>query len=58
VLRMAGWTAEGGALGRENGRRNKCYCTGLHTAERWVDRNKATCHIIKLTSAVIKTESG
>jgi len=55
---MAGWTAEGGALGRENGRRNKCYCTGLHTAERWVDRNKATCHIIKLTSAVIKTESG
>jgi len=55
---MAGWTAEGGALGRENGGRNKRYCTGLHTAELWIDRNKATCHIMKLTFVVIKRQRG
>jgi len=37
---MAGWTAECGALGTETGGRNKCHWTGLHTAERWIDRNK------------------
>ena len=40
VLGMAGWTAESGDLGTEIGGRNKCYWTGLHTAEFLIKRNK------------------
>ena len=29
----------GGALGRDTKGRNKCYCTRLHTAKHWIDRN-------------------
>ena len=39
MLRMADWTAEGGALVTETGGSNKCYWTGLHTAERWLGIN-------------------
>jgi hypothetical protein len=37
---MAGWTAEGGALGVETGGRNKYYWTVLHSAKQCRDRNK------------------
>jgi len=40
VLWMADPTAEVGALVTKTRGRNKCYWIWLHTAERWIDKNK------------------